>query len=163
MIPGTVPNEKKSFFPQMSNFNYQLANLTVTALATCTTVIALETPLTSIVLNQLRSGKLLPRSSVAGRAGFFSLMSNLYAGVGAHAAGSFARAGYVTTAKQSALHPSATKVPTAVGIEGAHESVLEDKPSSRLFNRQFGMVASFALGNVIITHPFDTRRHLTTS
>lgn len=158
-INPIAPMEKKSFFPPMSPFTYKTLNLSATALATCATVVTVETPVTRMVLNQLQKGTFLPRSTLAGRAGFFALMSNLYTGVGAQTAGSFARASYVTTAKQASLHPS-TKPTEGLEIEASHESVQEETGLPKLFNRQSGLVASFALGDVIITHPFDTKRHL---
>lgn len=160
-VPASAPTERKSFFGQMGPATYKTLNLTATAFATCTTVVAVETPLTAIVLRQLQKGTLLPVPSMAGRAGFFSVVSSLYAGVGAHAAGSFARATYVTTAKQTSMHPS-SKAPTSVEVEGAHEPIPEGKSLPKLFSQQFGLVAAFAAGDVLITHPFDNKRHLTT-
>lgn len=148
--------EKKSWIPPMSNSLYKGLNLFTVSFGTAATVLAVDTPVTTMILNHVQKGKFLPPSCTAGRAGALAMLAGLYTGVRTQAVGSVARSGYVTNAKQISVNP----LEKSNEIEASNESIQENKNRSFKSFQELSLVASFALGEVIVTHPFDTKRHL---
>ncbi len=120
--------------------SWKAVNWFTSVFATSTAVVAVQSPINTIIMNCLRNGAPMPNSI-----GFLAAARHLYAGTGPSLAGSGARTAYVTTSKKGA-------VVEATESTAVEETVMDATPSRV---GKVGYVSAVAAGDVAVTQiPF---------
>ncbi len=122
--------------PEVHNFAWNTANFTAVAATTSLSIVAVQSPIKTLILNISKSGSFLPAAS----GGVFAIVRSLYQGVSASISGSAVRTAYVTGAKGGK--------PKEEVSEG---SVKEGKIKHPTSFSTFGYVLSAAFGDILVT------------
>lgn len=135
-----TPTEPKSVKQDVAKTSWKALNWFTNVIATSSAVVAVQSPINTIIMNCLRTGTPLPNNI-----GFLAAARHLYAGTGPSLAGSGARTAYVTTSKKGA-------VVEATESTALEESAMESAPSKV---GKMGYVSAVAAGDVAVTQiPF---------
>jgi len=142
----------------LTNFGWQVANFITLVGATSTSITLVQSPLNSVILNQMRYGSVLP-PALQGRMVSLAAVRNLYAGVGTQLVGSGARSVYVTTTKKN----STVELCEYSALEEGVQVEMESRPangSKKISARQLGYVAAASLGDTLVTQIPDSKGQL---
>ena len=113
---------------QMQQWTWSALNFTTVAAVTSASIVAVQSPVKTIILNITKNGTFVP-SFTGGSLGFFSA---LYKGTSASLSGSAVRTAYVTGAKNN-------------------KPIEDSSPGKRLTPAKLRYVMSAALGDIIVT------------
>ncbi|MFA6301783.1 MAG: hypothetical protein WC627_01445 [Legionella sp.] len=131
----------------MQNAAWKAANFSTVAFVTSATIIAVQNPFKSVLVNLSKSGTFLPPSS----GGLLGLGRALYAGTSASASSSLLRTGYVTGTK-TIVNPDESR---------KDDSLMIRSQNSKKINIQTGgLVACMAFGDVFVTNISDSLSQL---
>nr|WP_242602958.1 hypothetical protein [Legionella tucsonensis] len=136
-VPPTPP-QKPSWMPSMETVQRQLwsgANFVTVTLATCVSVVGVQSPVKTMLVNLSKNNTVIPTYS----GGIWSLAKVMYAGTGASFSGSLVRSGYVTGAKGNSKPLE----------DGVHETGKEK--SRKYVTVNYSYVAAMALGDILVT------------
>jgi hypothetical protein len=144
--PATEPNVPSIPAPQytaqpetLATSTWNAANWGASIMATSAAVVAVHSPLNTMIMTSLKHGKFLPNAT-----GFLATARLLYTGTGAGLVGSAGRTAYCTTTKKGAV-TEAAEISTAE-ISALEESV--EGSSSR--KGKTGYVCAVAAGDVMV-------------
>ncbi|MCE0723142.1 hypothetical protein [Legionella resiliens] len=132
-----LPSYAWSFVPSKETVHQQLwngTNFATVALATSLSIVAVQSPVKTMLVNLSKSGTMIPPYT----GGIWSVAKLLYAGTGASISGSLVRTGYVTGAKGGSKPLE----------EGAHEI---GKEEGKKYAISYSYVMAMALGDILVT------------
>ncbi|KTD41998.1 hypothetical protein [Legionella parisiensis] len=135
---GGVPGSTWSPMPTMDTLQQQMwigANFVTVALATSFSIVAVQSPVKTMLVNLSKSGNMVPTY----QGGVWGLMRAMYAGTSASISGSVIRTGYVTGAKGGSKPVE----------EGIHEVGKEEGKKYSATN--YSLVMAMALGDILVT------------
>lgn len=124
---------------QVHQYAWQLSNFTTVAFATSASIVAVQSPIKTFLLNLSKNGTMIPPYQ-GGVLGFFR---TLYAGTSASLSGSAVRTAYVTGAKNSKPIEE---------VKFKEEGMLKEENSNQQLSRaKLGYVMSMAFGDILVT------------
>ncbi|HHF7365070.1 TPA: hypothetical protein ACPSKY_000160 [Legionella bozemanae] len=135
---GGLPGYAWSAMPSMETIQQQLwngANFVTVALATSFSIVAVQSPVKTVLVNLSKSGNMVPTY----QGGIWGFMRAMYAGTSASISGSVIRTGYVTGAKGGSKPLE----------EGIHEANKEEGKKYSATNYTY--VMAMALGDILVT------------
>ncbi|HHT0592635.1 TPA: hypothetical protein ACTXXA_001601 [Legionella anisa] len=135
---GGLPGYAWSAMPSMATVQQQVwngANFVTIALATSFSIVAVQSPIKTVLVNLSKSGNMVPTY----QGGLWGLMKAMYAGTSASISGSLVRTGYVTGAKGGSKPLE----------EGVHEAGKEER--KKYASVSYSYVMAMALGDILVT------------
>lgn len=131
--------QDRTDYEQISEYVWRVANLSTTAFLTSVGVVAVQSPIKTLLTNIAKTNAILP--GVHG--GALGLVKTLYAGTIPSLSGSTVRTAYVTTAKNGR--------PIEEPVLKESELSLEQRKGVTFSVKNMGYVASMAFGDVLVT------------
>ncbi|MDI1351330.1 MAG: hypothetical protein PSV35_00950 [bacterium] len=142
-------SEKPNTSHAMSQFAWNTLNLTAVATVTSTAIVAIQSPIKSVLLNLTKYGTFLP----AYTGGALGLGRMLYTGSTASLSGSAARTVYVTNARSNKVNESFVKEEAFLKEEGIirEEGIIKEETGLKANNPKVTYVMAAALGDILVT------------
>lgn len=147
----------------MQDAAWKTANFASVAFVTSAAIVAVQSPIKTLLVNSSKSGKFLPPTS----GGLLGLGRALYAGTSASVGSSFLRTGYVTGTK-TIVNPVENGVirPMEGGVIAADDYkkddglIIRSQNSKKINIQTAGIVACMAFGDVFVTNISDSLSQL---